>query len=105
VLALYLIDTMKPLLAGSKVGAARFAAAVLIAGASAYSVLMRAEYTIGVLLSVVFVLLEERLYQIGQTMCQFAYGPFVTTRFGRIFLWIERELEDADDDGDAGGAE
>jgi hypothetical protein len=101
VLALYLIDTMKLLLSESKLGAATFTLIVLIAIASPYSILIRAEYTISVVLSVVFVLMEEWVYQIGQTMCQFAYGPFVTTRFGRLFLWLEREFEEADDDGEA----
>jgi hypothetical protein len=103
VLGLYLIDTMGLLLSPSKLAAVRFTVVVMITVASAYSVLIRAEYTISIVLSVVFVLLEEWLYQIGQTMCQFAYGPFLMTRFGQVFLWLEKEMDESEDEADVQG--
>jgi hypothetical protein len=94
VLALYLTDTMKLIVSQDKVSAAKFTAYVLIGLSSLYSILMRSDYTVGVVLSVIFVLLEAWLYQIAQTMCDFVYGPFVTTQWGRFFLWMEREFEE-----------
>jgi hypothetical protein len=100
VLALYLTNTMKLIVVPEKVKAAKFTAFAMIGVSALYSVLIRSEYTVGVVVSVMFVAIEAWLYQIGQTMCDFVYGPFVTTRWGRLFLWMEKEIDEPDEDGD-----
>jgi hypothetical protein len=91
VLALYLIDTMTFIVSQDKVNAVKFTSYVLIGLSSLYSVLIRSEYTVGVILSVFFVSLVALLYRIGQTMCECAWGPFVTTPLGRWFMWLEAD--------------
>jgi hypothetical protein len=98
IFGLYLIDTMKLIVSQDKVNAAKFTIFILIVISSLYSILLRSEYTLGVILSVVFVLFETWLYTIGQTMCDALWGPFVTTRLGRLFVWIEKEIEEPEDD-------
>jgi hypothetical protein len=100
VLALYLIDTMKFIVSQDKVNAVKFTGCVLIGLSLIYSVFIRSEYTVGVVLSVLFVMLVALIYRIGQIMCECAWGPFVMTPLGRWFMCLEREADDPEDDVD-----
>jgi hypothetical protein len=100
-LGFYLIETMELLVTPDKINAVKFTVFMLILTSSLYSVFIRSEYTIGVVLSVVVVFLECMIYGIGQKMYDASYGPFVTTAFGRLFTKLEDDIEQPDDDAPA----
>jgi hypothetical protein len=94
----YLIETMRLMLTDDKIHAAKFTVFMLILTSSLYSILIRSEYTVGVVLSVVIVSLEAVVYEIGQKMTWASYGPFVTTTFGQLFSALDDDIDELDDD-------
>jgi len=95
---LYLVDTMSLFVSDEKLKAVKFTVFVLIGLSSVHAILMKSEYTIGVAVSFAFVAVAARLYGMGQTMRDLAYGPFVTSALGEAFGWFEKEIEEILDD-------
>ena len=92
-LGVYLLETLEMLMDKQKYWAVKFTVYAMIGLSSMYVVIIRSEYTISVSVSLVFVWMIVKLYRAAEIMKDLSFGPFLTTRCGRIFAWLDDERD------------
>ena len=96
-MASYLFDIADIVMSEPKRRAMTYSVCAAVTFSMVYAIIIRSEYTVSTTLSLLFVRLVYKMYNIAETMHMLSFGPFLTTLTGRGFAWLNAEYDLAEE--------